>query len=171
MKKFLLFGILIIVLAGFGIFALFSNQDKPSMFNISKTQTQEEAPQDINASFAIFTNGTFRVFSASMYHDLSDDVFISAENPNIVRVKKTGITWGDFFSTLPMEISSQCLTTGTGQTFCSDSTQTLKFYINGELDANALNRIINAGDQLLVSYGEENDSEIENQLNQIPTAE
>ena len=53
------------------------------------------------ASFAIFTNGTFRLFTAAMYHNLSEDVFIQADNPNIVHVKKTGITWDVFFKTLP----------------------------------------------------------------------
>jgi len=70
-----------------------------------------------------------------------------------------------------MELSSQCLTTGTGQTFCSNGTQTLKFYINGEFDSDALDREINEGDRLLVSYGNESDSQVTEQLQQIPTAE
>ena len=172
MKKLLLFGGAVAMLLAIGVIVLFSNQDKPSMFDISKTQTEEtNMSQDIKASFAIFTNGTFRIFTASMYHNLSEDVFIESSNPNVVNVKKAGISWGDFFETLPMELSSQCLTTGTGQTFCSNGTQTLKFYINGEFDSDALDREINEGDRLLVSYGNESDSQVTEQLQQIPTAE
>ena len=173
MKKFTLIGVLILVLVIIGLaFVFLSNQNiKTSMFDTAKNQTQEEVPQDIKASFAIFTNGTFRIFTASMYHNLSEDVFIESSNPNVVNVKKAGISWGDFFETLPMELSSQCLTTGTGQTFCSNGTQTLKFYINGEFDSDALDREINEGDRLLVSYGNESDSQVTEQLQQIPTAE
>lgn len=103
-----------------------------------------------------------------MYHNLSPDVYIESSNPNIVQVKKVDITWNDFFKTLPMSLSRDCLTTGTGQTFCTEGTQTLKFYLNGQLDADALDKKISAGDQLLVSYGDEGDLEIERQVQQIP---
>lgn len=129
---------------------------------------QSQETIDTEAAFAIFTNGTFRIFTASMYHNLSPDVYIESPNPNIVQVKKADITWNDFFKTLPMSLSRDCLTTGTGQTFCTEGTQTLKFYLNGQLDADALDKKISAGDQLLVSYGDEGDLEIERQLQQIP---
>lgn len=119
-------------------------------------------------AFGIFTNGTFRIFTDQKYHNLSKDVYIDSSSPNIIRVKKANITWDDFFKTLPMKISKDCLITGTNQTFCTNTTQKLKFYINGEFDANALDRKINNKDQLLVSYGDEEDREIENQFQEIP---
>src|SRR3972149_9373537 len=56
---------------------------------------------DFTASFAIYTNGTKRTFTAAMYHNQSPDVFIESQDPGIVRVKKTGITWDGFYATLP----------------------------------------------------------------------
>lgn len=132
----------------------------------SVQQVGENLPY--TASFAIFTNGTFRIFSASMYHNLSSEVFIEAKNPNIVNVTKKGITWNDFFSTLPMKLTKQCLTTGTGQTFCTNNQGELKFYINARKDDEALNKIIQPGDKLLVSYGTESDEELDSQFAQIP---
>lgn len=162
MRVVLLSGIVLgtVVLVGFFIFSSSNPVPAPT------PQMQETV--DIKASFGIFTNGTFRIFTASMYHNLSDDVYIEASSPNIVIVKKAGATWGDFFATLPMNVTRDCLTTGTGQTFCSSNAQTLKFYINGQRDTNALEKRINAGDQLLVSYGNENSGDIEKQLKQIP---
>jgi hypothetical protein len=171
MKKFLLAGILALILAVGLFFVFFLTQNKsiiPSMFESSKNQTQEETAQDIKASFAIFTNGTFRVFTASMYHELSPEVFINSENPNIVNIKRSETTWGDFFATLPMELDSSCLITGTGQEFCSDNDQTLKFYINGKNAPDALTQVINNGDQLLISFGNESELEIDEQILQIP---
>src|SRR3989344_6603315 len=119
------------------------------------------------ASFAIFTNGTFRVFTNSMYHNLSDDVFIQSINPSIIQIKKEGITWDDFFKTLPFKLDPDCLTTGTGQTFCTGQAGRLKFYINGLEDEYALDKIINQGDKLLVSFGKK-EAEITDQLEKIP---
>ena len=163
---FIIGSLLVLVIVGFFIFS----SSKPKPTSIATThQLQQETRVEIKASFAIFTNRTFRVFTASMYHNLSNDVFIEASNPNIVRVRKKGITWDDFFKTLPMKLTRDCLTTGTGQSFCTNSNQTLKFYINGKVDSNALDRIINEGDQLLVSHGVGDDTEIQKQLQQVPT--
>lgn len=166
MRVFLLFGgILALAIVGYFIFSS-SPENRPK---ISATPTpQAEESTEAKAAFAIFTNGTFRIFTASMYHNRSDDVFIEASNPNLIRIKKNGITWDDFFKTLPMNLTRDCLTTGDGQTFCTKANQTLKFYLNNQLDPSVLDRTINAGDQLLVSYGSENDKQIKKQLEQVP---
>lgn len=141
--------------------------------------TQKETPSvtlpqparvSYKAGFAIFTHGTFRVFTASMYHNLSPDAYIEASNPNITKVKRAGITWNDFFKTLPFKLTKECLTTGTKETFCTNNNATLQFYLNGKQDQNALDKQISAGDQLLVSYGNESKEQIEKQLQQIPNA-
>ena len=124
--------------------------------NPQQTYTiQDQAqPVDKQASFDIFTNGTFRVFTASMYHNLSEDVYIQADNPNLVHVKKAGITWNDFFKTLPFSLTKDCLITGSRETFCSTQTKKLKFTLNGENTPNALDLEIKQNDKLVVSYGD-----------------
>ena len=103
-----------------------------------------------------------------MYHNLSENAYIESSNPNIVYVKKAGTTWNDFFSTLPFKLTSQCLTTGTKETFCTGNRGTLKFYINGEQSNNALNQEINNGDKLLVTFGNESDEVINKQMDRLP---
>jgi len=119
------------------------------------------------AFFAIFTNGTFRVFTASMYHNLSEDVFIQADNPNTVHVKKSGITWDTFFKTLPFSLTDECLTTGTKETFCTNQNSTLKFYLNGVRNDDILNKEINDGDEMLITYGSEHEEQIQRQLDRL----
>ncbi len=140
----------------------------PTPSTISQKTPQPEKPTEHLASFAIFTNGTFRIFTASMYHNLSPDVFIQKDNPNIVYVKKDGLTWDDFFKTLPMKLDQTCLTTGTKQTFCTGQNGTLKFYLNGEKTDDALQKEIKQGDKLLVSFGPIDDPQVKTQLTQIP---
>lgn len=66
----------------------------------SPAETSDEEV-DYHASFLIFTNGTKRVFTNPMYHNLSEDVYIEAPNPAIVHVTKAGVTWGDFSPLYP----------------------------------------------------------------------
>lgn len=162
MPKLLLILITTIILTGCK-----PNLPKPGSMQTS-LPTSSQSQVNYQASFAIFTNGVFRVFTAPMYHNLSPEVYIEAKNPNIIQVKKAGITWNDFFKTLPMALSRECLTTGTKEQFCNSSTQTLKFYINGQKVADFLNRQINAGDKALISFGSETENQIQEQLKRIP---
>ena len=164
--KYLLGIFVAIVLAGVS-YLLFKNQtNNPTISaptnNISSTPSSNIRGKT-EANFAIYTNGTFRIFTDSRYHNRSQDVFISSANPN----RKKGTTWNYFFKTLPMKLTKDCLTTGTGQVFCSNQTHTLKFFINGTKDDEALDREIKNEDQLLVSYGPKEDKNIELQLQNL----
>lgn len=165
---------IVILIAVAGILALFLfNKDNkvstPSNVTEEPADIQVEKDIERKAAFAIFTNGTFRIFSASMYHNLSQDAYITAENPNVVIVKKQGVTWGEFFNTLPFKLTSDCLTTGTKQTFCTNDNQSLKFFINGKREDAALGAEIKDGDRLLVTYGSEPEDKLDYQFSQIPT--
>lgn len=128
-----------------------------------------DAPKsvDYQARFAIYTNGLKRTFTASMYHNLSENVYIEASDPSIVHVKKDGIRWMDFFLTLPFKLSKDCLTTGTNEAFCATKNATLKFYLNGVRNDNLLFEKIKDGDWVLITYGSENESKIKSQLNSL----
>ncbi|MCX6782913.1 MAG: hypothetical protein NTZ20_02880 [Candidatus Levybacteria bacterium] len=174
MNKVIGTGVIITLISLFGFIFLSNKQtapESPSPKNNPSMATSESSATpitDIKASFAIFTNGTFRVFTASMYHNLSKDAYIESSNPNIVHVKKARTTWNDFFSTLPFKLTSECLTTGTKETFCTGNRGTLKFYINGEQSNNALSQEINEGDKLLVTFGNESEAQIKKQIDRIP---
>ena len=152
---------------GFAFLLILSNSDE-TKHEILNNQPSAEIPVEKKALFAIYTNGTFRVFTASMYHNLSDDVFIEPSNPNVVIVNKDGITWRDLFATLPMELDENCLITGTKQTFCSNGQFSLQFYINGKRNQKALDQIINSKDKLLITYESEDSLKIKPQIDSFP---
>lgn len=116
------------------------------------TATSVPTQTDFTARFEIYTLGTKRTFNAVMYHNQSDDVYIESPDPNIVNIKAGGITWKDFFDTLPFSLDETCLTTGTRETFCTNGSGTLKFYLNGFDTPNVLTLPIRAGDSSRVSY-------------------
>lgn len=146
------------------------NQTQPAKNSVSPTPTPILIAQktvDYKARFAIYTNGLKRTFTASMYHNLSKDVYIEASDPTIVHVKKDGIRWMDFFLTLPFKLDKDCLTTGTNETFCATKNATLKFYLNGVRNDSLLFTPIKNGDIALISYGTENEAQIKSQLNSL----
>lgn len=159
----ILLALIFVLLLGTGFYFVYGR-------NIDKTVIETPIEEKINyqAVFAIFTNGTLRDFTDPKYHNKSKDVFIQSDNPNIIYVKRKGITWNDFFKTLPMELSKDCLTTGTGQKFCANEDGSLKFYLNGQRDDNVLSKEIKNGDQALITYGNESEEEIKEQFQKIP---
>lgn len=170
--------IVILVLVASIYLVIFSNNPPPSPespTSPSVSITETPIPTNYSASFLIFTNGTKRIFTGSMYHNLSPDVFIQNPNPAIIQVKKADTTWKDFFSTLPMGLTATCLVTGTGQTFCNDQQQSstsarLHFILNGNENPEVLDEVIQPEDKLLISFGRLTNTQLQLQYDQIPTA-
>jgi hypothetical protein len=169
-KKIIIIPLLIGVIAGLSI-AFAKSDDSNKTESVSKVITPANIspqPTNIKASFLIYTNGTKRIFNDSRYHNQSKDVFIEPSTPNEIHVKTSGIKWNDFFSTLPMKLEKDCLTTGIGQIFCTNDKYELQFYINGVKNQNALDAEIKQGDKLLVTFDNPNAPAIKNQIDSVP---
>lgn len=167
MKKILI-GILsslsLLIIIVFLIQGFERTMQQTSSHNSPAASDKLDKDTEKSASFAIYTNNIFRVFTAPMYHQQSEDVYIEAENPNKIIVVESDVTWNDFFKTLPFSLTSDCLRTGTGETFCTNDTNTLKFYLNGERNDDVLTQKINHNDSLVVSYGPNDDPNITEQI-------
>lgn len=131
----------------------------PPKSSLSPTSTPEPETVDpdligvdISATFTIITDDITRSFKAAKYHNQSQDVFITAADPTIVHVKKGRITWADFFATLPMKLTKECLITGDGETFCDGKQGTLRFYLNNVEEKNLLDKEIHDGDVILINF-------------------
>lgn len=148
------------IVSGITGWYLYSNQNQS--IPVGQTDTSKDTPvstntpivNEFNASFEIVTNGTRRIFTAAMYHNQSSEVFIQNPDPSIIYVKKEGITWTDFFKTLPFSLTKTCLVTGTKETFCNDGNKKLMFFLNSLEMPDALDLKIQPGDVLRVVYGD-----------------
>lgn len=148
----LIFATVIVLMIGF----LFFKNSQPQITTVQNASTPLPTPLDekvdIKASFTIITGKITRSFKAEKYHNLSSDVYIESSDPTIIYVKKSGITWDDFFKTLPMKLTKDCLTTGDGEIYCNGKEGTLKFFLNNREDENLLDREIKNGDRILIEY-------------------
>ena len=158
MNKPILITVVVIAALLLGVFYFFSN-NLPQKSNSNTTTitstlspTPKSAEQSYTATFEIYTNGTKRIFTDSRYHNLNDSVFLTAESPTTIQIKDENTTWKYFFDTLPMELTKECLTTGTKQIFCSNEKQKLRFYVNGIENENILDSIIRPNDHLKIEY-------------------
>ena len=158
MKK-LLFLVIAMLLVGVVLFvgSRVGNYKSPYIDNstaISPDPSESTRIKDFTATFEIYTNGTKRIFTQSMYHNQSTEVFIENPDPSVIHVKKAGVTWAGFFETLPFSLTKECLITGTKQEFCNTESEKLEFTLNGQNNPDALELEIQKGDQLVVTYGE-----------------
>lgn len=147
-------GVILVLALIFWFLKPFSANTTPSP--ISSVQapttnpTQEKA--NIKASFTIITGNITRSFKAEKYHNLSPDVFIENPDPTVVRVTRIGVKWSDFFATLPMKLTKDCLTTGDGETYCDGNSGSLKFYLNDIETPNLLDMEIKDDDEALIKF-------------------
>lgn len=140
-------------------FILFNKSQGPKTLTSNPTSTpqnQKVYPDsigvNIKASFTIVTGNITRSFKAEKYHNQSPNVYIDSVDSTIVRVKKEGITWDDFFKTLPMKLTKDCLITGDGETLCVGANGTLKFYLNNVETPDLLDKEIKDGDKALINF-------------------
>lgn len=150
MKTFIIFTgiILISVLA----LVLFNKSQTPKTLVPTPTPIAEEDKVNIKASFTIVTGNITRSFKAEKYHNKSSDVYIESPDATIVHVTKKGITWDDFFQTLPMKLTKECLITGDGETLCNGKNGTLQFFLSGVETPNLLDQEIKDGDKTLIKF-------------------
>ena len=144
----------ILLVVGIAAWLFFPRQATEEPAVITTEEEAEGGPVNYQVPFEIYTLGTRRDFTASRYHNLDEKVFISPEDTNFVQVRAGGVTWGDFFETLPMELTPECLVTGTGQEFCDGEGGNLRFYVNGVAEGNFLEREIKEGDTALIVFEE-----------------
>ena len=144
--------LLLLVLAGIAGLLLFRSKSADPTVPSSPKETTDAMPVSFEASFEIYTNNTKRIFTDSKYHNQSEEVYLEATDPSTVHIRAKGITWGDFFATLPMKLTKDCLTTGTGQNFCESGGGKLGFFINDKEEPDALDKGIAPDDHLLITY-------------------
>lgn len=131
-----------------------------------------------HANFALYINGQRDEFkSFTFYEEVEACAEHQAANPksrvhmhdqdsSLIHVHDGGVTWGHFFANLGYGLTDKALQNDDGLFMASESKK-LRFYLNGEEVSAVANRTINSEDRLLISYGEENDEELEKRFKDI----
>jgi len=152
----------------------FASFDESIMKNgmASKANIGNLGSQHIHADFKVFVNGHSIDFAENKYYMKSgflhlDDNQNKQDASGVLHIHATGVPLWIFFRSIGMDFNKDCITLETQQKFCNDGNKKLKFFINGKENNDFENYVFKDLDKILISYGDENEEQIRNQLNSI----
>ena len=136
--------------------------------------------QHIHADWKVYIYGKTLDFSDKshmerMRNNLQVSSFIHVDSGaplpektgDILHMHATGISLWIFFKSIGMDFNKDCITLENKEKFCNKENKKLKFYVNGQENSEFENYVFNDLDKILISYGDESEEEIKNQLASI----
>lgn len=143
-----------------------------------------QPPEDIHyhANFAVYINGQREQFKAMTYYEETAATSCGASEEtestpmsrihmhgnvnDVVHVEDSRVTWGNFFTVLGWNIGPSYVSTR-DSVYQSDGQAKVSYILNGKQVDNVANTIIGDQDKLLVNYGSQTTSELNQEYGQI----
>ncbi len=137
----------------------------------SCAETAEPILSDVHyhADFKVYLRGTAYDFAQEKYmstdeNKLSNFTHLHNMDGGVIHKHMSTVTLGDFFTSLSMELTNDCFTLDTGESYCDDEENKLTMWVNGEPNSDFENYLIQDLDRILVSYGHSTSTELEAQM-------
>lgn len=131
-----------------------------------------------HANFAIYINGVRQELKGPQYYQeisACDEhasplgrVHLHDQNPGLVHVHDTVVTWADLFNNIGWSLNDSMLFDGK-TAYVSGQGGTLSFMLNGKSVRTIANEIIGDKDRLLVSFGDNDTASLQKQFGAVPT--
>jgi len=103
-------------------------------------------------------------FSVPSYQIKSSWIHFEESDGTTIHRHSSGVTLGYFFENLGIGINSECYIFPDGRQFCTNEDYSLKYYINHQIVKDINDYIIEEGDRILITFGNETPEQIEEQL-------
>ncbi len=123
--------------------------------------------EHVHASLLVRIFGDKFDFSLPAYQIKNSWIHFEARDGVTIHRHSTGIELGYLFESLGIMITDSCYIFPDQREFCTNDDYSLKFYINHKHVLGVSNYVINDGDRILISYGNENKSQINKQLSEL----
>lgn len=109
--------------------------------------------------------------SQAKYQSTDEDekdpnVHVHDGNGDVVHKHREGVTLGMFFKSLDISFDQNCFVLDTGEKYCSDEQNQLRFLVNGIEDSRFADYELNDLDRVLINYGPKDES-LENKINSV----
>lgn len=85
----------------------------------------------------------------------------------VLHMHAIGVPLWIFFKSIGIDFDKNCITPENKEILCNDGDKKLKFFVNGRENNEFENYVFKDSDKILISYGNENEEQIQNQLNSI----
>jgi len=121
----------------------------------------------IHAGLLTMIYGQMFDYSTPAYQLKSPYMSFQKDNGETVHMLAANVTMGYFFDSLHIGLTNKCFIFPDKRQFCSDDKYTLKFYVNHQQIPSLLSYVFNNNDRILISYGNENETQINDQLARV----
>ncbi|SRR5579885_164152 len=106
-------------------------------------------------------------YSSPAYQVKSRYIDFEKSDGEVVHMHASNVTLGFLFDSLKIGLTDKCFTFPDKRNFCTDDKYSLKFFINHHQVEDIRNYVIKDNDRVLISYGNENSTEIAAQLAKV----
>ena len=120
----------------------------------------------IHTDVKVYINSNSIDFSQHKYQLATSFIHFEDGLGEVVHVHAIGMTVGQLFKSLKGDLNNNCIVLD-GQRNCNEDGKKLKFYVNVQPNNEFSNYVIHDLDKILISYGNENESDIQKQLSSI----
>jgi len=106
-------------------------------------------------------------FSVPTYQIKSSWIHFEESDGTTIHRHASGVMLGYLFETINIGINSECYVFPDGRQFCTNEDYSLKYYINHQLVNDIIDHVIQDGDRILITFGNETPEQIEEQLAEL----
>ncbi len=106
-------------------------------------------------------------YSSPAYQIKSRYIDFEKSDGETVHMHAANVTLGFLFDSLKIGLTDKCFTFPDKRNFCTDDKYSLKFFINHHQVQDLRNYVMNDNDRILISYGNENATQIAAQLAKV----
>ena len=103
-------------------------------------------------------------YSSTAYQVKNAYIDFEKENGETIHMHAANVTLGFLFNSLNIGLTDKCFTSPDKRAFCTDDKYSIKFFINHHQVQDISNYVIKQNDRILISYGNENSTQIDAQL-------
>jgi len=123
--------------------------------------------EHIHASMLVKIFGDKFDFSATNYQVKTSWIHFENQDGDTVHRHSSGVELEFLFNSMNIAIDDQCFIFPDGRQFCSNDDYSLKFYVNQQKVDDLRMYIVQEGDRILISYGNEDEEAIDKQLAEL----
>ncbi len=125
-----------------------------------------------HADFKVYLNNTPLNFAQEKYMSTKDKlisnfVHLHDMDGEVIHQHMSGITLKDFFESVGMELTSDCFATEGGAKYCNKDDKKLKMFVNGKSKSDFGNYEFKDLDQILITYGNDDEVTIQKQIDAV----
>jgi len=139
------------------------------------TYTAPDAPPGVgtlgdeheHAAIKVMIFGDEFDFSSPAFQVKNRYIHFENQDGETIHRHASGVPLGFLFNTLNIGLTDECYIFPDKREFCNNDDYSLKFYVNHQKVPTILDFVLQDGDRILISYGNENGTQIDEQLARV----